>query len=384
MVALSISVLILLFLITAFGLSFSKIINVRFGKVETLLLGLVLVNASVTIISLFAPISIPILVLFFVISLICLFMCKAEFKTFLIFCKNDRMIVIYTIPFLIVAYIMCLGPPTIYDTGLYHLQNIKWIEQYPVVPGLANLHARFGFNPNIFTLFALTSLKGIFSQEIFAVNFVIFVFLLLFIVKRLVAVVVNGSISTTFLFYFFILTALLRFDGLSSPAPDYIANCIALFLFIRVLDFSKQHGPVDARQLLPLYILTLYVITVKLSMIPLLLIPAIFFFYKFTETRKHLFVLGLVGSVIIIPWLIRNVILTGWIVYPFASLDLFSFDWKIPTNSVIQMKEAITGWARNPGPDSIVASKIAFKEWFPIWFYRIPLLHKSFFVASFL
>ena len=30
------------------------------------------------------------------------------------------------------------------DTGIYHAQAIHWIEDYPAIPGLANLHARLG------------------------------------------------------------------------------------------------------------------------------------------------------------------------------------------------------------------------------------------------
>jgi hypothetical protein len=44
---------------------------------------------------------------------------------------------------------VCLIPltPVInHDTGLYHWQTIKWLIQEPLVPGLANLHHRFGFN----------------------------------------------------------------------------------------------------------------------------------------------------------------------------------------------------------------------------------------------
>jgi len=39
-----------------------------------------------------------------------------------------------------------LTPVINYDTGLYHWQTIKWLIQEPLVPGLANLHDRFGFN----------------------------------------------------------------------------------------------------------------------------------------------------------------------------------------------------------------------------------------------
>ncbi len=37
-------------------------------------------------------------------------------------------------------------PPAHYDSGLYHLQAIRWAGLYPDVPGLANLHFRLGFN----------------------------------------------------------------------------------------------------------------------------------------------------------------------------------------------------------------------------------------------
>ena len=42
-----------------------------------------------------------------------------------------------------------------FDTGLYHTQSIRWIEEYGVVPGLANLHSRFGYNSAAFALCAL-------------------------------------------------------------------------------------------------------------------------------------------------------------------------------------------------------------------------------------
>ena len=41
---------------------------------------------------------------------------------------------------------------SISDTGLYHAQSIKWIRNYPVVPGLGNLHGRFAFNSMFFVI----------------------------------------------------------------------------------------------------------------------------------------------------------------------------------------------------------------------------------------
>ena len=42
------------------------------------------------------------------------------------------------------------GPCDYYDTGLYGAQAVRWISAYPVMPGLANVHGRLGFNSSVF------------------------------------------------------------------------------------------------------------------------------------------------------------------------------------------------------------------------------------------
>jgi hypothetical protein len=39
-----------------------------------------------------------------------------------------------------------------YDLGLYYLKTIRWIESYPIVPGLVNLQPHLGFNQSAFLL----------------------------------------------------------------------------------------------------------------------------------------------------------------------------------------------------------------------------------------
>ncbi|MHB1482728.1 MAG: LIC_10190 family membrane protein, partial [Bellilinea sp.] len=45
------------------------------------------------------------------------------------------------------------------DTGIYHAQAIRWIETFPAVPGLGNLHTRFAYNSSWLVLNALFSLS---------------------------------------------------------------------------------------------------------------------------------------------------------------------------------------------------------------------------------
>ena len=60
------------------------------------------------------------------------------------------------------------------DTGLYHAQAIRWIEEYGVVPGLGNLHSRFAYNSAAFPLCAVYSMRwlggSLFPEGIHAVQ----------------------------------------------------------------------------------------------------------------------------------------------------------------------------------------------------------------------
>lgn len=63
-----------------------------------------------------------------------------------------------------------VGYPQHYDTSLYHVQAIRWIEEYGVVPGLGNLHNRFVYNSAFMPLQALFSLEWICGQSLHTVN----------------------------------------------------------------------------------------------------------------------------------------------------------------------------------------------------------------------
>lgn len=39
-----------------------------------------------------------------------------------------------------------MGPQSAYDSGVYHIQAMRWVQSYPIVPGLGNLHGRLAFN----------------------------------------------------------------------------------------------------------------------------------------------------------------------------------------------------------------------------------------------
>lgn len=382
MLALLLSSFFALFFFITFGIIFSKFIGNSKNYLELTLVGLVISNTITSFLSLFFPINIFVFGLFILGCLIFFFFIRKEIKSLISLLIEKKTIIIFSLPFILLAFFISLVPPSNYDTGLYHLQSIKWIEEYSVIPGLANLHGRFGYNPNIFTLFSLTSLSKIFNQEIFSINLSVFAILIIYFINKMYSLFKKEGLSNLFLFYAFLFYTILKLHGnLSSPTPDFISTTIIFFIFARILDISNQKEKIELKSYIPILILGIYIITVKLATIPIILL-FVFVFIKYkSEIKKVLWMIPVL-SIIILPWLIRNIILSGWLIYPFPTLDLFSFDWKVPLQNVIGEKIAITGWAREAGANFLAAANKNFLSWFPIWWNNCDLTVKLYFSLS--
>lgn len=80
------------------------------------------------------------------------------------FRRSSLLAIVLLLLLLLTVSLFGLGPAEHghYDTGLYYLNTIRWAQAYPVVPGLANLHSRLGYNQSLFLLLAfLSSLMGL-------------------------------------------------------------------------------------------------------------------------------------------------------------------------------------------------------------------------------
>lgn len=50
------------------------------------------------------------------------------------------------LPFVWWVLSKAMTAPSHFDSGQYHFGAIRWIEQFPLVPGLGNLHSRLAYN----------------------------------------------------------------------------------------------------------------------------------------------------------------------------------------------------------------------------------------------
>ena len=297
-----------------------------------------------------------------------------------------------------------------YDTGLYHAQSIRWIEEFGVVPGLGNLHSRLAYNSAAFCLSALYSMAFLGGQSYHCcAGFLAFLLALVcgepFFVRtmsrtgaptptsgerriqragRIGAQTLSGKRGarrrprlSDFARIVSVYYLLNLFDEMISPASDYFMVLLALYIIIRWLELLED----EESSYLPyamLCLLCVVVMTVKLSGALILLLtlkPAVMMLRTKGSGKDIAKFLG-TGILTAAPFLIRNVILSGWLVYPFTFIDLFSFDFKIPKGAADYDAHEIQVWGRGYSDVSRYGEPVT--SWLPDWIRKLSGTDKAF------
>ena len=292
---------------------------------------------------------------------------------------NSGSFVLFLAIFLFMAYGTSHGLMH-YDTDLYHAQAIHWIEVYGCVPGLGNLHNRFAYNSAAFPLSAVFSMAFTGkSTHAMAGYCALLLACSCADIRRMAGrgyPILADFVRLAAIYYLFG-----AFRELVSPATDTFVLSLSLLLIIKWLDLSAARE----RSYIPhalLGLFAVFLVTIKLSVLPLTLLciqPLVRLFRRHADRALRVLCLFICASLIIVlPFFIRNIIISGYLLYPFPAIDLFGFDWKLPADAVAYDAAEITAYGRG-GTDAALSSA-PFSEWFPAWFknlipaYRIPLI----------
>ena len=125
-----------------------------------------------------------------------------------------------------------------------------------------------------------------------------------------------------------------------------------------------------------------YAVSLKLTaglILILVLKPAIMLIQQ--KRWKEIILYLCTGIGVITPWLIRTVWISGYLLYPFPALDIFSVDWKLPAQAAALDAAEIKTWGR--GLNNAALVNMPMTEWFPQWFQTmLPKLGKLFIIAD--
>lgn len=269
-----------------------------------------------------------------------------------------------------------------YDTGLYHAQSIRWIEEYGVIKGLGNLHSRLAYNSAAFCLSALYSFSFLSRQSFHCcAGFLAFLLALTcgeaFSKNREKKLKLSDFARVLGIYYLLII-----FDEMISPASDYFMVLCVFYIVIRWLDLleegEKSYVPYGL-----LCIMGVCVVTFKLSGALILLLtlkPAV---QMIREKRgKEILLYMGAGVLTLLPFLIRNVILSGWLLYPFTFVDLFDVPFKIPKGMADYDSKEIQVFGR--GYSDVTRYEEPITAWFQDWAASLDPVNLVFLILAFL
>lgn len=274
------------------------------------------------------------------------------------------------IGFLILVLINIISRKADGDIGDYHLQAIRWIEEYAAVPGIGNIRRQLGNNSNWFLIQAFGGLHFLGIRSVYTLNAALVIMAALYVTPHLKQ---HFWLRNLLLLFYFAIVATRKYTG--GVTNDISITIGIIILFCWFTDIINNHNK-KAIELLLLVVLTMLLITYKLSALPMVLFAIGVFFYAFKQqliTKRIIYFIIGIGVLIFIPWFITNIIHSGYLLFPVTSSNFFDVDWKMRPEIVAYEVYANLAYARAPNIDIEVSRYYTFSQWWPHWIKSIDI-----------
>ncbi|MBA5629556.1 hypothetical protein HU137_07205 [Moheibacter sp. BDHS18] len=213
--------------------------------------------------------------------------------------------------------------PFIVDNETYYIQTIKWLNEFGLVKGLANLHFFFGQMSGWHLLQSGFNF-GFISNSLNDLNgfmMLIFTFFSLhhlnrFFQSRITMDLFLGLIPVGNLFFF---------QFLSAPSPDlpvFLISQLIFYLFYK--NFIDYQGEFKL-----LLLLVIFLIFIKITVLPLLILPLVLLIRHQLFKIEWRFMM-LIALMSISLYFLKNYIISGYLIYPISIFSsLLNPDWKL-------------------------------------------------------
>ncbi len=349
------------------------------------ILGMFFVSIIATIFNFFLPLYPEIIFLILCGGLIFAYTFRSLNITYLSLSDKIAIFACSIIVFILIPFIW----KNFYDTGLYHIAAMRWTLESPLTYGLANLHGRLGFNSLWTPLISIIDgFAIILNDPLFLLNGIMTVFFCSIVVMRSIRLYKEHKsfqFSDVFLLFSLIPIFLYGTNFINSASPDYAIIILTLFILYLYL-YAYENQKYLKNIFILAFLLSVFALTIKISAIILCICTVgslifivfrrhHFFLFKnsitpfvedITKIIKTHYTPLLLMFLILLIWLTRGIILSGYAIYPFPWTGIHHLPWTVPLSLAQGEQEAVIGWARNPGPDHL--SSLHDWTWVPKWF----------------
>jgi hypothetical protein len=326
--------------------------------IEAFVVGLGISVATLEIYELFRPVDLFVVLLLFLAGSLEMARRTAMFHLFML---NIRSIG----PFGMGCYLAMIlsmatrsaGPCLHYDTGLYGASTVNWLITYPIVPGLANLHGRLGFNSSLF-LWTAALYKGGLGTLSYRIMGGMVVGVAAAMILAAIGRLLRGNLIPTDLFLLTLTIPLFSWIerdelvGTNTDLPSTICCLLGAYFVFQALSGTFVPHNIMRLRMVSACVLFSLAIVFKISTVifaascfVICIVILLSMSDSVVERRRSIFASLVLFTLIVIPWIFRGYILSG---YPFYPNHWFgaAVDWRVPAESTKMVVLGIRAWAR--------------------------------------
>lgn len=261
------------------------------------------------------------------------------------------------------------------DTGIYHAQAIRIIEEYGIIKGLGNFQLHFAYNSSYLALCALFTLSFVLPFALHTMTGFIMALFTCYAACGLMKWTSRVSHTADMARLATIIYGITVLEYLQSPATDYGAMYMVLYIMCAWITQAVEKK--DDSEDIPVYgylaVLSIFTVSMKLSAAALVVIAILpFILLVKKKMTKETFSFIVIGFLSFLPYLVRNVIISGWILYPAEAIDMFNVVWKVPAEYMKFDANQIKVWGRELQDTMSVEEGITvgISDWLPIWWEK--------------
>jgi hypothetical protein len=342
------------------------------------LLGISLLGWLLTLLSLVLPMAATSHALAVGTALVLMILLRLSIGLGVGFRGKDRL----SIPFMgavavAASMLLILGPtvsfPDHYDSGLYHAQAIRWIDEYAAVRGIGNLHFRLAFNSSWHVLESFFGLSFLDPAGFRPLNGLL---LLITTTAGLISIaeVARGNLRASRLMRaaLFPLSIYYFQRHIASPLTDTPATLIPWLLWAAVLDYLERQDRARLdRESVALVVVAFFLVTVKLSALPAVLVALVALGRPWKWPLSPTVRLGVAAGIMLAPWGLRSMILSGTLAFPFSAFGPWPVEWAVSRDLIADVEAGTRAWARVHPRDAAEVLAMPASVWIPEWWASI-------------
>ena len=366
--------LIFLFIIYSNGLLLqrilinSRIINLNFF--EQSIIGLVGTGFIALLINFFFPLNDLFIYLNLFISLIFIFFFKDKIK--FNYNKSSKLFIIL---FFLLSLANIYGSGFSDDLNHYHGGYITNTDNHNYIIGLNFLHHHYGYSSIWLILHSYLNINNSFLQDIHILNGIIFFLLIAYLFTENNEKSKHSSNYILYLissiFIFFIILKYTRLKEFGLDRPGILIYCFLIYFAAKYEFLIKQNLKDKEKFFFIILFVCLFITSVKIFLLSCFLVPLIFII----KSKSYDFLFSKIICIfylLALCYLIKNVLISGCLVYPFSFTCLSDLPWnskEIASNVLLLVEASTKSYDKYLGSLNIIEYVNNF-NWLSTWFER--------------